>query len=127
MSRDRKNPNGAGTDARKRRNGRYEALIVLALRTGMRQGELAALRWGLTRPGAELAGCVAWTRERTERHRVGGHRRVGASVGSLRRAFFPARNGRLSRAGEGQGRLYRGQARFYVPDQRLQDREPGRS
>lgn len=65
MSRDRKNPNGAGTDAHKRKDGRYEALIVLALRTGMRQGELAALRWRLTRPGAELAGCVAWTRERT--------------------------------------------------------------
>ena len=37
MSRDRKNPNGAGTDARKRKDGRYETRATLDTPTGRRQ------------------------------------------------------------------------------------------
>jgi integrase len=37
MSRDRKNPNGVGTDARKRKDGRYETHATLDTPTGRRQ------------------------------------------------------------------------------------------
>jgi hypothetical protein len=37
MSKDRKNPNGAGTDARKRADGRYETRATLDTPTGRRQ------------------------------------------------------------------------------------------
>lgn len=46
---------------------RLEALYVVAVTTGMREGELLALRW----TDVDLDGCVAWVRRSVQRSKAG--------------------------------------------------------
>jgi len=68
---------------------RFEALLILALKTGMRRGELLALRWknvDLDKGVPQVRGTLRRTRE-------------GLRIGTPKSAGIPARGGAVSYLG----------------------------
>lgn len=64
------------------RDDRLEALYVLALNTGMRQGELLALKWDDVDLGAACCACDARSPTRTRPTSSGNRRRTRAGAPS---------------------------------------------